>query len=461
MELDGLYGYDLISEMNDIIKCYSYYEGDHDDLLWSESYDMDFETTKKNHNFIKELIDKQNRFMFGFTPTFECLTEDEDSTFTTYVNKVLKANKFSSKLLKGEKDCSIGKRVAIKVVADEVTKKIRLRFATSLEFVYETAEDDSEDITKVIFFYQINDKEDKKEQRLFKQKYQMENGICYCEEGIYNGLGELLEERRPYSSIGLDFMPVYVITNSGLSGDLKGQSDVVDLLEDQIDYNRLDSGDTDALMKGMYEAIYGIDVSAESAKGIKKAPGMYYDIQTDPAARDEGGKAEIGVLSNTFSYVDALERHLGRSKQAMYATLDIPQVTPNELQGFITSGKGMKALYWQLIVRCEAKMMEWTPALEWIADTIIKLAKFFNIEPLPDKEYNVVISNRYALPDDKETELNGDLLQVGSQAMSRKDFIVKWAEVTPEAAEEILAQISKERQLLEDSYMDMSGSVSE
>lgn len=460
-ELGGLYGTKRIEEMNNIIKCYNTYEGKDDDLVWTEDYDQDFECTKKNHNFIKELIDRQSSFMFGFTPTFECLTDSDDSTLTEYVNKVLKANKFSSKLLKAEKDCAIGKRIAIKLVWDEKKKKIKLRFANSLEFVYETDEEDVDEVSKVIFVYEMNNEEIKENQRIFKQKYEMVKGMCYCEEGIYNGLGELVELRRPFSSTGLDFMPVYVVLNGGLSGDIKGTSDVMDLVEDQRDYNRLDSGDTDALIKGMFESIFGIDVSTESAKKIKKAPGMYYDITTDPSAKDEGGKAELGVLSYTFSYVAALEGKLARAKQNMFSTLDIPLVTPTELQGFITSGKGLKGLYWQQIVRCEGKMMEWKPALEWIADSIIKITQHFAPSELKvSSEYNVVVTNRYALPDDKEGDLANDLLQVNAQAMSRKDFIVKWAEVTPEQADEILDQIVKEAQLLEgSSYMGMEGDM--
>lgn len=458
-ELGGLYGHDLIKELNDVIKCYEIYEGTDENLVYQEDWDVDFETTKKNHNFIKELIDKQNRFMFGFTPTFEALCDSEDPTLTEYLKRVLKYNKFSSKLLKGEKDCSIGKRIAIKLGVDENSKKIRLRFVNSLEFIYETSDDDSEEITKVIFFYQLNDKQDKEEQRIFKQVYDLENGRCFCAEGIYNGLGQEIEVRRERSYTGLDFIPVYIVLNGGLSGDLKGESDVKDLVEDQKDYNRLDSGDTDALIKGMFESIYGVNLSQESAESVKKAPGMFYDLQGDPAALENGGSVSMGVLSHTFSYSETLEKKLARCKQAMYGALDVPIVSPSELQGFITSGKGLKGLYWQQIVRCESKMMEWKPALEWIGDTIIKLTKIFNLEKLTDEEYSIVVSHRYALPDDKEGELLNDLSQVNAQVMSKKDFIIKWAEVAPEAADKILEQIQIEKELLEDSFSGMSGFI--
>lgn len=463
-ELSGLFGYDITKELNDIIKCYNIYEGDDSDLVYDEHYSQDFDCTKKNHNFIKELINKQASFMFTHTPTVEVLSDDEDPTLTKYVNKILKQNKFSSKLLKAALDCSIGKRIAIKVGWDDKKQKIRLRFVSSLEFVYETAEDDSEDVTKVIFYYQINDRENKDDQRIFKQKYEMQNNKCYCEEGIFDGNGKLVQSLREMSYTGLNFMPIFIILNGGLSGDVRGESDVKDLMDDQKDYNRLDSGDTDALIKGMFESIYGIDVDEESASKIKKAPGMYYDIATDVAAKDEGGKAQIGILSNTFSYSEALEKKLSRVKTNMYSALDVPLVTPAELQGFITSGKGLKGLYWQQIIRCKGKMMEWIPALEWLVETIIQIAKIYDRQlSTSNDEYNIVITNKYALPDDEEGEIASDLLQVSTDAMSRKDFMIKWLEVTPEAADLILQQIVKEKQMLENNWANegMSGVLGE
>jgi hypothetical protein len=45
-----------------------------------------------------------------------------------------------------------------------------------------------------------------------------------------------------------------------------------------------------------------------------------------------------------------------------------------------------------------------------------------------------------------------DLQKVNAQAMSRKTFIKKWANVAYDIAEEELKQIQLEKQMLEDSY---------
>jgi Phage portal protein, SPP1 Gp6-like. len=469
MELDGLYGYDLIHELNEIISYYDIYDGnDHkvfEELFVDENWNMDFHTTKKKHNFVQELLDKANRFMFSNPPTIECLNDDNDTELTKYVNRVLKDNKFGGKVKKAELDCSIGKRVALKVGYDNKRKRIYFRFINSLEFVYEPEIDDSESIKKVIFFYQLNDEQEKERQRIYRQKYEMmDNGQCWMDEKIYDGNGEVVSVISNFSYTGLDFMPVYVILNGGLTGDLSGRSDVPRLIDDQKDYNRLDSGDTDALIKGMFESIYGIDLSAECSKKIKKAPGMYYDLQTDPAVRDaDGGKGSVGVLSYNFKYQTALEKKLLRTKLSMYTALDIPLVTPAELQGFVTSGKGLTCLYWDLIIRCNDKMTsDWGPALEWLADKILVLARKHGLADLPEYEYDVVVTPNYALPDDIQAEVELDISKVNAQVMSRVDFLQKYDEVSEKQANETFKQIVDEGQQLENdlSMSTISGDSS-
>lgn len=455
MELNGLYGQNLIQELNEIIEYYNIYEGNeeavYDDIFIDEEWSMDFNVTKKKHNFIQELLNKANRFMFSNSPTIECVNDENDTAITKYVGKVLKQNKFGGKLKKAELDCSIGKRVAIKIGFDRKNKKIYFRFVNSLEFIYETELDDSESIKKVFFFYQLNNEQEKDRQRIYRQKYEMVDGKCYMDEQIYDGNGEVIQVINNFNYIGLDFMPVYVVTNGGLTGDLSGVSEVSKLIDDQKDYNRLDSGDSDALIKGMFESLYGLDLSSESAKGIKKAPGMFYDLQTDQAVRDQdGGKGSIGVLSYNFKYQTALEKKLLRTKLSMYSALDIPLITPAELQGFVTSGKGLTCLYWDLIIRCNDKMTcDWAPALEWLVDKIVILTKQYRLADLPDYEYDVVVTPRYALPDDIQAQTELDIAKVNAQVMSRVDFIQKYDEVSEEQAEETLTRIAEETTRLE------------
>ena len=452
-ELGGLYGNEVIKEMNEIIKLYDIYEGPGQDWIVNEK---DYTPTKKKTNYIKKLIKEEARFLFGKTPIFTVQVEDDKyqeqvEEINKYINKLLKDNLFEDKLVKGARDCFIGKRVAIKLHADTITKTIRVMFVPSLEFVYEPFEDRVDELKKIIFFHQMNQEQDKSKQIIWKQKYEMVDGKCILNEGFYNGNGDLLETLAVNVDLKLSGIPAYVILNDGLSGDLKGESDVSEILENGIAYNKLASEDLDALKKGMNRIIYGTDVDPEASKHFKLKPGAYWDVSTDIAS--DGKQAQIGTIDTDFNYDTRMENTLNRIKADMHEVLNIPMINNSDLQGMMTSGKSMKALYWQLITRCEEKMMSWRPALEWMIKAILEMNEVYAINTLPKLEsFDVVVENQYPLQENEDEEMTLDLQKVNAQTMSRKSFIKKWANVADDIAEEELKQIQLEKQMLEDSY---------
>ena len=452
-ELGGLYGNEVIKEMNEIIKLYDIYEGTGQDWIVDEK---DYTPTKKKTNYIKKLIKEEARFLFGKTPIFTVQVEDDKyqeqvEEINKYINKLLKENLFEDKLVKGARDCFIGKRVAIKLHADTITKTIRVMFVPSLEFVYEPFEDRVDELKKIIFFHQMNQEQDKSKQIIWKQKYEMVEGKCILNEGFYNGNGDLLETLAVNVDLKLSGIPAYVILNDGLSGDLQGESDVEEILENGIEYNKLASEDLDALKKGMNRIIYGTDVDPEASKHFKLKPGAYWDVSTDIAS--DGKQAQIGTIDTDFNYDTRMENTLNRIKSDMHEVLNIPMINNSDLQGMMTSGKSMKALYWQLITRCEEKMMSWRPALEWMIKAILEMNEVYAITTLPKLEnFDVVVENQYPLQENEDEEMTLDLQKVNAQTMSRKSFIKKWTNVADDIAEEELKQIQLEKQMLEDSY---------
>ena len=452
-ELGGLYGNEVIKEINEIIKLYDIYEGPGQNWIVEEE---DYIPTKKKTNYIKKLIKEEARFLFGKTPAFTIQVEDnkfkqQAEEIKNYINEVLKNNLFEDKLIKGARDCFIGKRVAIKLHADTVTKAIRVMFVPSLEFVYEPFEDRVDELKKIIFFHQMNQEQDKDKQIIWKQKYEMVNDKCILNEGFYNGNGDLLESLAVNVDLKLTGIPAYVILNDGLSGDLKGESDVSEILENGTEYNKLASEDLDALKKGMNRIIYGTDIDPNASEHFKLKPGAYWDVSTDITS--DGKQAQIGTIDTDFNYNERMENALNRIKADMHEVLNIPMINNQDLKGMMTSGKSMKALYWQLITRCEEKMMSWRPALEWMIKAILEINEVYSITTLPKLEnFDVIVENQYPLQENEDEEMILDLQKVNAQAMSRKSFIKKWANVADDIADEELKQIQLEKQMLEDSY---------
>jgi hypothetical protein len=455
-ELTGLYGSAVLQEMNDILRLYDIYEGRENFIDKSE--EKDYTQTEKRTNLIKKLIKEESRFLFGKTPELYVKSKndtdadkDKAEQINLYLNKILKDNLFSEKLVKGARDCFIGKRAAIKLYANQDTKEIRIMFLPSLEFIYESDEENPNELKKIIFFYQTNKEVEKDKQRIWKQKYEMVDGRCILNEGIYNGNGILIEPINVDVDLQLSGIPCYVIINDGLSGDPFGESDVKELLDNQIQYNRLSSEDVDTLRKGMDRIIYGVDIDPEASEKFQLKPGAFWDVPTDPTA--EGKQATLGTIPTDFGYGDKIENSLKRIKSDMYEMLNIPMLSNDELKGMMTSGKTMKALYWQLITRCEEKMMAWRPALEWLIRAILEITEVYQIEKLPQLNYTVTVENNYPLQEDEDEEKTLDLQQVNAQAMSRKTFIKKWQGVTDDVADAEIRQIALEREMLEESYV--------
>lgn len=455
-ELTGLYGSAVLQEMNDILRLYDVYEGRENFIDKSEG--KDYTQTEKRTNIIKKLIKEESRFLFGKTPELYIQPKndtdagkDKAEEINLYLGKILKDNLFSEKLVKGARDCFIGKRAAIKLYANQDTKEIRIMFLPSLEFIYESDEENPNELKKIIFFYQTNKEVEKDKQRIWKQKYEMIDGRCILNEGIYNGNGILIEPINVDVDLQLSGIPCYVIINDGLSGDPFGESDVKELLDNQIQYNRLSSEDVDTLRKGMDRIIYGVDIDPEASEKFKLKPGAFWDVPTDPTA--EGKQAKLDTIPTDFGYGDKIENSLKRIKSDMYEMLNIPMLSNDELKGMMTSGKTMKALYWQLITRCEEKMMAWRPALEWLIRAILEITEVYQIEKLPQLDYTVTVENNYPLQEDEDEEKTLDLQQVNAQAMSRKTFIKKWQGVTDDVADAEIKQIALEREMLEESYV--------
>lgn len=470
-ELEGLYGSRVLAEMAEIIGYYNVYESGAG--FNPEGSRSDYVPSNLRFKQASSLINKEARFLFSRSPDLwvDVPHEEKDhqkalalaSTLQNLVDNVLIRNHFKSKLLKAAKDCFIGKRVAYFVNFDEEKQTIKVNFIPSLEFVYETDEDDSDLITKIVAFYTVVDSKTKADQRIYKKKYWMDNGYCWINEAIYDGHGTLIDEITPDRSTKFTYIPAGVIVNDGLTGDMLGESEISNLEDFESWFSRLSNADMDAERQGMNPIRWARDMNPDSTKGLSIAAGAFWDLSTDQNSA-EGVTGEVGVLETSMNYTNAITSTLSRIKSSMYDTVDMPDVSPEALKGVVSSGKTLKAIYWGLIVRCEEKMLAWRPALESIVRIIIDGAKLypgsakpFIEDPIPDVPFEVRVDNQYPLPEDEQEEKQIDLAEVQAQTMSKRSYMKKWRNLTDEEADMELQQIARERELLEDSFSGIPG----
>lgn len=471
-ELEGLYGSTLLSEFREIIGYYDTYEKG---APFNKEKKTDFTPSDLRFKESRKLINKEARFLFSKHPDFwvsvpyDRESADEKSTapvkqqttiLQSYVDNVLEGTNFFSKLVKAAKDCFIGKRVAYFVNFDEVRKRIMIDFVPSLEFVFETDENDTSRITKIITFYTVKDSKNKSEQRIYKKKYWLdENEVCWINETIFNGVGDVIEEITPDRATKfIGVIPAGVIINDGLTGDLDGVSEIEELEDSESWFSRISNGDIDSERCGMNPIRWARDINPATTKNLSIAPGAFWDLASDPNGPD-GVIGEVGMMETSLSYTDAVNSTLSRIRSSMYESLDVPDVSPDALKGVVSSGKTLKAIYWGLIVRCDEKMLSWRPALKNIVKLIIEGAKLYpqsassyTSSPIPETVYEVEVENQYPLPDDEADEKQTDLAEVNAQTMSRLSYMKKWRNLTDAEATQELKQIALERELLEDTF---------
>lgn len=486
-ELEGLYGSELLAEFNEIIGYYNVYEKGANFI--PESVKSDFTSADLRFKESRKLINREARFLFSKHPDMkvnvpyeeidpeEYETEEEleeayteakedaievQTVLQKYLDNVLEKSDFFLKLVKAARDCFIGKRVAYFVNFDEEKHKIMIDFVPSLEFVFDTDPSDINKVTKIVAFYTIKDNKAKTEQRIYKKKYWLEDDekeTCWMQEAIYNGLGEMVEEITPERATKFEgYIPAGVVINEGLTGDLKGVSEIHELVDSESWFSRISNGDIDSERCGMNPIRYAINMNPETTKGLSISPGAFWDLAQDPNAPDSAS-GSVGMLETGLNYTSAVNTTLNRIRASMFESLDIPDVSSDAMRGVVSSGKTLRAIYWSLIVRCDEKMLSWRPALKNIIRIIIEGGKLYpdSTDPyteyeIPDSEYDITVDNQYPIPDDEAEEKNVDLSEVSAQTMSRMSYMKKWRGLTETEAMQELRQIAEEREILESMY---------
>lgn len=470
LELYGPYGPDVLRKLGKIETYYHIYE-----------YGAKFETDKSNDYIpaqlrshqIKKLIRRESQFLFGKMPGFRVSCPEEakidgkrsnEANMQKYLDAVLKANHMADKLIKAARDCAIGGRIALKVNLSP--EKCSISCVPADGFVYQTDMDDVDRLERITFFYTIKDDADRARQEIWVQKYWMEDGKCMVTERFTDGYGETIpwEGTRENADTGLDRIPAFVILNDGLSGDTDGESEVKELMEDDAWYGRLKSANIDTLRKGMNQIVWTSGVSPDSSKTFRYAPGALWDMKGDPAqaaVNSNAAQVQVGTIENSFSYAGAYQETLSNIKQDMQDLLGVPDLNLESTRSLITSGKGLKALYWPLICRCEEKMNAWRPALEWLAELLLDASELFpalrqygEFTPAP---YEITIENQYPLPEDENDEKQIDLSEVANRSRSVRSYLMKWGGpdckgMDADEADAELEQIVKEQRMLEDSF---------
>ena len=455
---------DTLDELTEICKYYRIYKKGAKFNV--EGTNGDYVPANLRYKMAASLINKEARFLFAEPPDVTVepkgdvgrITEDSKNALTIMndlVQTVLDKNMFEDALIKAAKDCFIGKRVACLVNFNE-EDGVTITFLPSTQFIYETKSGNPNVLTKFVCFIVEKNSRVLSEKRIFKKKFVLEENIVYLEEVLHDGTGKELEVITEYQETLMPMIPASIFTNDGLTSEDDGESEIDYLSDFESWYSKMSNADLDAGRKSMNPTKYVVDMESNSTKNLSTAAGAFWDLGSDQNL--DNPHPLVGLLEPTMNYSQALNTSLERIKTTGYEQIDMPNITLDSLQGAITSGKGLKAIYWPLIVRCKEKMKMWGPRLKQVVHIIIQGAmvypnciKQYTNDSVVAVDYEIKVTQNLPLPEDEIEEKNMDLSEVESKVMSRKSYMKKWRELTDDEVQEELEQIALEKQLLEES----------
>ena len=434
--------------------------------FYAEGSNSDYVPADLKFKLASTLIDMQARFMFGEKPEVSVMpkgdigkvseeAKEHVNILDDLVNTILEKNKFEGKVLMGARDSLIGKRVACLLNFNN-TDGITLNFIRSTNFVFKSENDR---LVKFVCFNELNAETLRENKRYFKKKYELIDEKVYLTEMIYDGLNNVVEVIAEKKYIPLSRIPAVVIVYSKLSNDVTGLSDMDEISDFEAYYNKLSNADIDAERKSMNPTKYTINMDSNSTENLSTGAGSFWDLAQDQNL--EYGNASVGILEPSMHYKDALKDTTERIKTSAYERVGMPNVTLETLQGVITSGKSLKAIYWSAILRCKEMMKTWIPAIKDITNIIIEgcykfpdiVKKFeYSKDTAQPVEFKIVVTPKSPLPEDTIEEKSIDLEEVANKTMSRKAYMKKWRNLTDEEISAELEQIALEQQLIEEVH---------
>lgn len=262
----------------------------------------------------------------------------------------------------------------------------------------------------------------------------------------------------------LNRIPAGIIFNQGLARhNDEGVSEVQDLEELEKHYNSLNGLDIDSLKEQMYPTIWVAGTDKQSAQQLQEGVtlGGIWDLQRDRTA-DGNTTPSAGLLQSNMNYISGLKDQIERIETTMSKRLDVPAIDIESMSGTITSGKALKAVYWNLITRCKEKFLTWEPQIKNICSIIIdgiyqypaSLEKY-NLDDLSvldfDIKYKILVTQNFPIPEDEDEEKARATVEVDTELRSRKSYMMEYRNLSSREANEEIIQIALEKNIIDNT----------
>lgn len=427
---------------------------------WEVTDNCDYTPTQEIRNKIKPLLKKQARWMFGVEPTIKFKADDKKAKDSSellrkFIEDILDNNNFWPTTKQAFLEATIKKRVLLRVEANPNYPLI-IKYESIENFYYKEQngkllyvtffEEDEENALKNAasekiyymhtYFYRFDDKDNPQ--------------ACYRKE-VYFDI-ELQNDLTKEFDTGFTVIPCWLIKNGGELNNSFGESDIEELIDIQMQYNKTISDFRDALKFQMFGSEAVIDGHEDDVNSFTVAPGALHAVRTrdDVVSAGSGKQAQVTRLEYNMGNSAAVESYLNRAESDMNFIMDMPRLS--DLSN-IPSAKAMGYLYNDLIARCEEKWNDWSPAFiglfEFIKEVAVVCYPGIYKKEWNDIKYSTIFEHNYPLPSDEEGKKDLAMKEVDAGVRSHKSYMRDFTDV--ENAEDEWNDILKEKAQLANS----------
>lgn len=344
---------------------------------------LDYDPTRYTTNYFKAFIKRKARWQMSGNHSISVtpkridspeLTEpseeqkqehDRAERFESLLLQLWRENNARNQLLQAARDRLIAGRVAVKMMYNKRTGKLKWVWHPDTETFPIFSDDDFGDLIGCSFVTERTDEEGKVYYR--KQTFELVNGECHVSEGDYNTALKLIREITPKSPMGLDFVPVVLIPIEDLVGDSGVNKEVDDIIALTDRLNQLNEDAIDSLKFEMFGLTALINAPAGTANKIQIAPGAVLEITGNNEVTPD-----IKRVEGNFRWKEAFGSQYDRIKAALHDITSIPAVNPQDLNFGGMNTDALHIVFHDIIADTEEHWHAWERGLTELHEKSIR-----------------------------------------------------------------------------------------
>ncbi len=436
-------------------KAFKYIEDEYPEFRHGRIEGKDYKPAQVPLNYGKIILDKLAAWQFEKNIDFNCTSEKAQNRadeIETDVYKIHKLNKMDIKLLQAAVESNISGGITFKLKYDEKKKYPRILIRNRIETFVVTEFDDYEEVLRVHFIAFRDDK------TIWKQTYEMVNGICYISEALYDTQNiktpkEIIIEYQPLGANGkwLDFLPVYVVANMAQLGEVWGVSELRDLIPIIDEINKKYSDLSDSLKFDMFAVTVflnaKIPTGSDGKPQLKNKAGAAWNVMG--LSPTDNIKPEVFKLQGTFNYADVLKYHINSLVSALYEFAEAVHISPETVTGLpALSGIALKLLFATIISKTNRKNTVWKAKLSEIYMGALRLKQIYEGYDIPD-DLDIEIITHIPMPANEleEVQVATAKLEAGLSSLETEMNNLGVEDAQEEIAKIIAEKIDFDRKL--------------